>query len=350
DWGTCHCAVCLNPQIKLEKLIRTRKLVSIDTDLSYILNDDTKTNNLKTKLNELRKQQENISYIEWEKEKLPNQSAPVSKKTYCTSSLNDFVGNFLSEIDILGEHVQRIKAQFSAFKQARLDALNTDDIVTIQMVWSESFVLKQAREERSAYYNTQNISINSGYVWSKLESFGFRSLSDDTCHTGEAAWVSIHQLLIKLVKQEKMKKMNLITDSTVAQYRNKTVFYLIARFAKEFKIEFKWIYLEAGHRKGTADAMGAVIKKAMADIITYKPDETFRNAQDLLKAIENRINLKLYIYETQDIEKVKQSLPKLKSIKGTFTLHEVLATKQGLITGKKLSSDTSISVRANFFL
>ncbi|CAF4665337.1 unnamed protein product, partial [Didymodactylos carnosus] len=66
---------------------------------SYILNDDTKTNNLKTKLNELRKQQENISYIEWQKEKLANHSAPVSKKTYCTSSLNDFVGNFLSGID-----------------------------------------------------------------------------------------------------------------------------------------------------------------------------------------------------------------------------------------------------------
>ncbi|CAF1552781.1 unnamed protein product [Didymodactylos carnosus] len=102
--------------------------IHLDTDLSYILNDDTKTNNLKTKLNDLRKQQENISYIEWQKEKLPNHSAPVSKKTYCTSSLNDFVGNFLCEIDILGEHVQRIKAQFSAFKQARLDALNTDDI------------------------------------------------------------------------------------------------------------------------------------------------------------------------------------------------------------------------------
>ncbi|CAF1381758.1 unnamed protein product [Didymodactylos carnosus] len=74
--------------------------------------------------------------------------------------------------------------------------------------------------------------------------------------------------------------------------------------------------------------MGTVTKKAMADIITYKPDETFRNAEDLLKAIENRINLKLYIYETQDIEKVRQSLPKLKSIKETFDLHEVLATKQ----------------------
>ncbi|CAF1018097.1 unnamed protein product [Didymodactylos carnosus] len=73
--------------------------------------------------------------------------------------------------------------------------------------------------------------------------------------------------------------------------------------------------------------MGAVIKRKMADIITYKPDETFGNAQGLLKAIENRINLKLYIYEIQDITKVTQSSPKLKSIKGTFTLHEVLATK-----------------------
>ncbi|CAF1396719.1 unnamed protein product [Rotaria sordida] len=350
DWGTCLCSVCLNPQIKLEKLIQTRKLNDIDTDLCYILNDVTKTNNLITILNELKHRPENISYIEWQKEKLPNYNTPVSKKKCCTATLNDFISKFLTEINILKEHIQRIKAQFSAFKQARLDALNTTHIATVQIDWSESFVLKQAREERSAYYNTQNISINSGYVWTKFNSYGFGALSDDTCHAGEATWASIHYLLIKLVKEQNINQINLVTDSTVAQYRNKTIFYLMGQFARAYEIEFKWIYLEAGHGKGSADAMGAVIKKAMADAVAYKPDETFKDSKDLLKAIENRIDLKLHVYETKDIKKVKDTLPKLKSIKGTFELHEVSATKQGLIIFKKLSSDTDIALRVNFFV
>ncbi|CAF4677834.1 unnamed protein product, partial [Rotaria sp. Silwood2] len=290
DWGTCLCAFCLNPQIKLEKLIRAGKLLDIDADLCYIINDITKINNLTTQLNKLKSQSENITYIEWQKERLPNHKAPLSKKNYCSSTLKDFVSKFLTEIDV--QHVQRIKSQFSAFKQARLDALNLPEIAAIQIDWSESFILKQAREERSAYYNTQNVSTNSGYIWTKSYSYGFGALSDNTCHSAEATWASIQNLLIKLVKEKNVKNFILITDSTVAQYCNKTIFYLIALFAKTFEIEFKWIYLESGHGKGTPDAIGAVIKKAMADAIAYNPDETFKDAKDLLKGIENRVNFK----------------------------------------------------------
>ncbi|CAF2849123.1 unnamed protein product [Rotaria sp. Silwood2] len=323
DWGTCLCAFCLNPQIKLEKLIRAGKLLDIDADLCYIINDITKINNLTTQLNKLKSQSENITYIEWQKERLPNHKAPLSKKNYCSSTLKDFVSKFLTEIDV--QHVQRIKSQFSAFKQARLDALNLPEIAAIQIDWSESFILKQAREERSAYYNTQNISINSGYIWIKSYSYGFGAFSDNTCHSAEATWASIQNLLIKLVKEENMKNIILITDST-------------------------WIYLESGHGKGTPDAIGAVIKKAMADAIAYNPDETFKDAKDLLVGIENRVNFKLSIYETKDIQQIKKTLPKLKPIKGTFELHEMSATKQGLLVSKNKSRDRDILTRINFFI
>ncbi|CAF3565671.1 unnamed protein product, partial [Rotaria sp. Silwood2] len=69
----------------------------------------------------------------------------------------------------------------------------------------------------------------------------------------------------------------------------------------------------------------------MADAIAYNPDETFKDAKDLLVGIENRVNFKLSIYETKDIQQIKKTLPKLKPIKGTFELHEMSATKQGLL-------------------
>ncbi|CAF1504127.1 unnamed protein product [Didymodactylos carnosus] len=93
----------------------------------------------------------------------------------------------------------------------------------------------------------------------------------------------------------------------------------------------------------------AVVKRAMNEAASFNPDATFANAKDLLDNIKNRLNIKLFIYATDDIEKVKQTLPKLKSIKGTLEFHEISANSDGLLTGKKLSDDSNIAVRINLF-
>ena len=43
--------------------------------------------------------------------------------------------------------------QYRAFKQARIQALENEQICTIQIDWSENARLRQAAEERSAYYH-----------------------------------------------------------------------------------------------------------------------------------------------------------------------------------------------------
>ncbi|CAF1246749.1 unnamed protein product [Didymodactylos carnosus] len=42
DWRTCLCMLCLNPQMKLEKLIRMNAINNTDTDLHNIIKDDLK--------------------------------------------------------------------------------------------------------------------------------------------------------------------------------------------------------------------------------------------------------------------------------------------------------------------
>ncbi|CAF4592708.1 unnamed protein product, partial [Didymodactylos carnosus] len=224
----------------------------------------------------------------------------------------------------------------------RMNATNNNNTATLQIDWSESYVLKQSREEKSAYYCEQKISLGTGYVWSQKESYGFGCLSDHCNHMGEAAWASLLQLLKTLVNRNDIKYLNIISDSPVSQYRNKTIMFLVAQFAKQNRVEIKWIYLESGHGKGAADGVGVVIKLAMNEAVSFNPDATFANAKDLLDNIKNRLNIKLFIYATDDIEKVKQTLPKLKSIKETLELHEISANSDGLLRGKKLSDDSNI--------
>ena len=199
-----------------------------------------------------------------------------------------------------------------------------------------------------AFYFEQHVSLHTGYVWLKDGSFSFGCLSDDTNHMAEAAWAGIQPLLIHLVHEKEVSTINIISDSPISQYRNKTMFYLMKRFAIQQKIKFKWIYLEAGHGKGIADAIGATLKRKMDEAVNYKPDDSFSSASDLIDAIEDTTDIKLYLYGKSDIEDVKKSLPKLSTIKGTATLHEVLATSDGKFHGKDLSSDKERLLKMKF--
>ncbi|CAF4541901.1 unnamed protein product [Didymodactylos carnosus] len=100
DWGTCLCMLCLNPQMKLEKLIRMNAIDSTDTNLHNIIKDDLKFEEFLKKIKLLEKQKVTITYIEWQKEKQVGCRAPVSKKKTCTDTMKIFVVKLIKEIDV----------------------------------------------------------------------------------------------------------------------------------------------------------------------------------------------------------------------------------------------------------
>ncbi|CAF1566537.1 unnamed protein product, partial [Didymodactylos carnosus] len=130
-----------------------------------------------------------------------------------------------------------------------------DQVATIQLDWSENYNLKQAWEEKGAYYYERHVAIQSGFIWLKNNSFSFASISDDTCHMAEAAWTAIQDLLNELIDENNINTINFISDSPVSQYRNKTTIFMMKRFAIDYNIDIKWIFLESGHGKGVADAV-----------------------------------------------------------------------------------------------
>ena len=99
-------------------------------------------------------------------------------------------------------------------------------------------------------------------------------------------------------------------------------------------VTVKWIYMEAGHGKGVADAVGAVVKRLMDQVVALHPDDAYGNALDLINAIKNNTNIKLFNHKN-DIEGVKKSIPSLAVVKGTASLHEVTAKFDGKVYGKE---------------
>ncbi|CAF1455795.1 unnamed protein product [Adineta ricciae] len=317
NWGTCLCVVCLNPQMKFEKLKQLKQKhpsiqpVIHDTplDLSELVKDENELEKFKRKLMKLNDEKLNITYSEWQKIKKPDCVALVSTKlqavkTFLSQPLKLYVRKFLRTV---------------------------------------SFLI-----HLGAYYFEQHIALLTGYVWLKGGSFSFGCVSDDTNHMSEATWASTNDLLQELVHEKEITIINMISDSPVSQFRNKTTIYLMKQFAMKEQVDLKWIFLEAGHGKGVADAVGAALKINFDEVISYKPDDSFKNAMDLLDAVENSSNIKLFIYDKSDIKTLKKSIPKLVTVKGTAEFHEIIATKDGALYAKNVSSAKEKQLKAQF--
>ncbi|CAF1685218.1 unnamed protein product, partial [Adineta ricciae] len=107
NWGTCLCVVCLNPQMKFEKLKQLKQKhpsiqpVIHDTpiDLSELVKDESKLEEFKRKLIKLNDEKLTVTYSEWQKIKKPNCIVPVLTKVTLTDSIKDFLQKFIIEID-----------------------------------------------------------------------------------------------------------------------------------------------------------------------------------------------------------------------------------------------------------
>jgi hypothetical protein len=69
---------------------------------------------------------------------------------------------------------------------------------------------------------------------------------------------------------------------------------------------------------------------------------------DLVTAIKNDTETKLFLYKKSDIDAVKEQIPKLKAIKGTTRMHELIGRKNGQLYGKDISSDKERLLKVNF--
>ncbi|CAF1280652.1 unnamed protein product, partial [Didymodactylos carnosus] len=286
SWGTCLCMTCLNPELKTDKLRNmTHKHPSIQNiislispDLEELVKDATRLNKFKLELSKLKHESFNITYPEWQKIKSDQAKAPISTKVMETSIIERFVTKLSSELDLLASHLIRVRAQFHAAKLAKSQALR-------------------------AYYNTKNISLHTGYAYTKEECYSFASISDDTNHMSEAAWE---------------------------------------------KVNINWIFYEAGHGKCIVDGVGASRKRQFDQLVAYSPDNSYQSAKDLMKNLENDTNIRLFMYNTDDIDSIKQQIPSLKTIKGTTRMHELIGKKNGQLYSKDLSCEKEKLLKVTF--
>ena len=83
-------------------------------------------------------------------------------------------------------------------------------------------------------------------------------IAADKSHNANMVYAVVKALIRDL--KVKLQQVHFITDSPTSQYRNKTMFHLVATGKKLFGVELSWTYLEAGHGKGPCDSVGGEVK------------------------------------------------------------------------------------------
>ena len=211
-------------------------------------------------------------------------------------------------------------------------------IATIQVDWSENGVLRQAKEEKSAYYGEDQISLHTMQTTEGNKSVV--AASDCTDHSAPAVFASIESVMQDLVANDK-NTINVVSDSPLSQYRNKKVFWMTEQFSKNNQAVLKRIYLETGHGKGIPD--GAAVKRAISDIIAMNPDKSIYSVNDLLMlGLAERVPSIIVIqYREEEVQAINKQLPELVGVKGTLKIHEVSAEIENgsvRLYGKELSN------------
>ena len=101
--------------------------------------------------------------------------------------------------------------------------------------------------------------------------------------------------------------------------------WLLQSYCRKRLMKLKWIYLDSGHGKRILDCIGATMKRAIEDILSYNPDSAIYSVQDLLfhKLQDHVPSVRLYAYTEKEIKDFESSLPLVQPIKGMMKIHEV---------------------------
>ena len=121
DWGTCLCALCFNPELKLESLVNKKMLEK--GNLEGTINSESDFKDLFVTLKSISEKlkNESVLYNAWTK--IPNplswKGCRISRKMSFSEKVLELCKLLINELDILKEHLHRAHIQLKAFKSPR---------------------------------------------------------------------------------------------------------------------------------------------------------------------------------------------------------------------------------------
>lgn len=274
-------------------------------------------------------------YQRWETKKELRISAKTKKEITVQitfkNKIMDFVENIITIFNcsvpkFLG-HTLNITHQYVAITELKNNLKENELLLHID--FSENFSCKYASEAQAVHFGASRdqITLHTGMMYYRSEKQGFCSISASLRHDPCAVAAHLKPILTHYLNKfgSKITTLHVLSDSPSTQYRNRKIFYLLAKYIPEHFptiSKISWNYSESGHGKGAPDGIGATIKRFSDQAVACNKDvNSFETFVKLIK----ESNLQVYIdFVTPDeITDVENYLPKnVPFCKGVMKVHQ----------------------------
>ena len=345
DYGSCKCIPCENAELLLSAMKR-QGFLSKELQLELMIKDmrsgdatlEEKFNEDLSTLAASEQKSKAVTYLHWENVQQENGKRDVVHRVQKVTACVEAVSLMKKFYEVLQKHLQRNFVIKKTLKERKETVMASSDQAYLHMDWAENLEIKIPGEVQSAFFSHTSISLHTGYLYSKEDSGGFVSLSDDGCHKAEAIHTAIQPVIEKLIGRG-IKHLVCVSDSPTSQYRNNKNMWLTKQLAIEHKITIEWLFTEAGHGKSCCDGIGGVIKNLLRDLTAFNTSLAISSAKDVLDLITPHTSIDLFWFEKADIVAVQNSLPSLSPFTGATKIHQVLFDSDGNIEARSLPTD-----------
>lgn len=239
------------------------------------------------------------------------------------------------------QHCANVKHQFKAVSDIKKKIQNNE--ILLHFDFSENFNCKYSEEIQSAHFggSKPQITLHTSVCYyntntdddsTNPQSKSFCSLSQSLRHDPVAVAAHLDCLIdtIKTSLVPNLEKIHFVSDGPSTQYRNKTMFFLLANhIAKKHALqECSWNYCEAGHGKGAPDGVGGCLKRSADGLVAKGKD--IPNFETLVNALKENTRVQIMTVSEDDIRNIDGILPepeKLVTFKGTMKIHQITWSK-----------------------
>lgn len=276
-----------------------------------------------------------ISFKKWIAEKQDYKDPKLNKvrsiTKYVKKSLTvrprELIQELHEELDEYYRHERNILHQYKALKELK-ENLN-DNEVAILMDFSENYCTKYNKEIQAYHFGGSRLqlSLHTVVVYTKDSTKSYCTISQNTAHSPAAIWEHLKPIFKTLSTH--ITCIHFISDGPVTQYRNKTMFHILAtRLHVEVPNiqKFSWNFSESGHGKSAADGVGATCKRTADAIVAAGGD--IDSLESFIESVQQRCPaITMFAIDNDAINNMSNDIQKdaksLKSFNGTLKIHQI---------------------------
>ncbi|XP_046972969.1 uncharacterized protein LOC124539689 [Vanessa cardui] len=256
----------------------------------------------------------------------------ITKKDEIKAKPLEVINELGTDMKSFFEHCYLIYTQYSELKELK-NSLTVNSAV-IHVDFSENYRMKAASEVQSLHFggSRKEIVLHTAVIYafdfhsSDIKPTSVCTVSECLRHDAPSIWAHLLPLIKESIKINPfLDTLHFQSDSPTSQYRNKYMFFILSQFCQDFPqiTTVTWNYTEAGHGKGAADGVGAVVKRTADFLVNHGTDIT--SIDKFMTVLQTHTNVTVIAVNETDVRMREQKIPsKLDTFKGTLKVHQVL--------------------------